>query len=127
MRKPPGPDFKQKRIDSKKLTIRDQNNNCRVGGIFKINNQTKMIILSSNKNIYLIDKKRKISKINIRNWKKKFRYEINNKEFASIWSESIYKRLDGIKKEEAKNKVKRTPTKKIIRKPVKKIIRRPAK
>lgn len=123
MEKPPDSEFRQKRIASQKLTTRDENNNCRVSGVFKINNQTKMIIMSSEKNIYLINANRKISKISIENWKKKFRCEIDDKEFASLWDKSIYKKLEKMKKKE----INRSPTKRIIRNPVKKIKRRPVK
>jgi len=125
MKKPPDSDFKQKRIESQRLTMRDQQNNCRVSGIFNINNEHKMIVMTSQKNVYLINKKREITKINIKKWKEMFKCEIDNKEFASIWDKSIYKKLNGIRKKEVarypvEKKIKRTPAKK-------KIKRRPAK
>jgi hypothetical protein len=123
MKKPPDSKFRQTRIESQRLTTRDENNNCRVSGVFKINNQTKMIIMSSKKNIYLINADRKISKVSIENWKKKFRCEIDDKEFASLWDESIYRKLEKMKKKE----ISRSPVRKMVRNPVKKIKRRPAK
>jgi hypothetical protein len=128
MKKPLDSKFKLKRIESQKLTMRDQTNNCRVSGIFNINNEIKMIIMSSKKNVYLIDSEKKISKMSIKKWNKKFKCEIDDKKFASIWDKSIYRRLRKFRKKEIQKKVNRSPVKKKIkRQPLKKIKRRPAK
>ena len=128
---PLDPNFKKKRIASQILTIRDQTNNCRVSGIFNINNKPKMIVMTSHKNIYFIDKEREITKISIRKWKKKFNCEIDDKEFLSVWDKSVYRRLKYIRKNEIKQRIERNPVKKLKRSPVKKIVgkpkRRPAK
>lgn len=129
MIKPPGSDFKNKRVESQILTMRDHSNNCRVSGVFNINNETKMIVMTSKKNVYLINKKRDITKVSVSKWKEMFKCEIDDKEFASIWDESVYKRLNGIRKKEVPRtpveKIKRKPA--VKRKPVKKIKRRPVK
>jgi hypothetical protein len=131
MKRPPDSDFKRKRIESQRLTIRDQQNNCRVSGVFEINNEHKMIVMTSSNNVYLINKERKITKINIKKWKSLYKCEIDNREFASVWDKSVYKQLNNIKKGEKKRapvkKIKRNPINKIKRKPVKKIKRRPVK
>ena len=128
---PLDPNFKKKRIASQILTIRDQTNNCRVSGIFNINNKPKMIVMTSHKNIYFIDKEREITKISIKKWKKKFNCEIDDKEFLSVWDKSVYRRLKYIRKNEIKQRIERNPVKKLKRSPVKKIVgkpkRRPAK
>jgi hypothetical protein len=121
---PLDPNFKKKRIASQILTIRDDMNNCRVSGIFNFNNKPKMIVMTSHKNVYLIDKEREITKVSIKKWKKKFNCEIDDKEFLSIWDKSVYRRLKYIRKNEIKQKVERSPVKKIVRKPAKKKIKR---
>ena len=124
---PLDPNFKKKRIASQILTIRDQTNNCRVSGIFNINNKPKMIVMTSHKNIYFIDKEREITKISIKKWKKKFNCEIDDKEFLSIWDKSVYRRLKYIRKNEIKERIERSPVKKLKRNPVKKIVRKPVR
>ena len=124
---PLDPNFKKKRIASQKLTIRDQTNNCRVSGIFNINNEPKMIVMTSHKNVYLIDKEREITEISIKKWKKAFNCEIDDKEFLSIWDKSVYRRLKYIRKNEIKERIERSPVKKLKRNPVKKIVRKPVR
>ena len=123
------PEFRQKRLQAQRFTERDALNFCRVGKIINFNDEVKMIVMTSTKHIYFINKKRKITKVSVKKWKCRLYCEVDDKQFASMWDKSICRKLNKIRREEAKKKIMRSPTKKKIKRtPMKKKIQRsPAK